>query len=97
MSYTIKYKRIRVKVEGDKPLICECCCKAPNVPQTHHWIYAYLKKEILENPELAKKNSNTMCYNCHLIANALRIVLENPERATVLLRLRRESLNRKLY
>jgi hypothetical protein len=94
MSYTIKYKRVRVKVEGDKPTICECCLKKPNIIQCHHWVYRYSKKEVLENPNLTLKNTNFLCYFCHRIANSLRVEFENNERATILLRLRRESLSR---
>ena len=92
MSYTIKYKRVRVRIDGTRPEVCECCLKKPNIIQCHHWKYSYSIKEVLANPELAKKNTSYLCYYDHRLANNLRIQDENKERIEVLKNLRDKSL-----
>jgi len=87
MSYKIKYKSVRVEVSGDRPTHCECCGKRSNIIQCHHTKYAYMAKEVLDNPELAKKNAVYLCYYDHRLANNLRILGENKERVDVLNRL----------
>lgn len=94
LMYWIKYKRIRVKVLGDKSTQCECCLKTPKPRgmHTHHWKYEFTIKEVARNPELAKKNSTSLCYKCHRVANAMRIVEEEFKRVHVL-----EKLREKIY
>jgi hypothetical protein len=83
MSYTIKYKTKRAKVEGDKPTQCMCCGKTPKKGglHAHHTKYEFTVAEVRKNPELAKKNVIWLCYHCHRIANCLRIISENSVKA----------------
>jgi hypothetical protein len=92
--FIIRYKKVNVKVSGEKSDVCDCCMIRPNPKglHLHHWRYDYTVKEILRNPELAKLNTSPLCYKCHLVANALRIAEENKQRAEVLAKLRDKVL-----
>jgi hypothetical protein len=94
MSYSIRYKRMTVKVSGEKPDICDCCMHRPNPKglHMHHWKYGFTAQEIAKNPELSKKNTSPLCYSCHRVANAMRIVEENKLRSDVLLKLREKVM-----
>lgn len=42
----------------------------------HHWLYEYTKKQVKENPMLGLKNTIVVCYPCHILADALRIIYD---------------------
>jgi hypothetical protein len=85
----IKYKRISVEVEGEKPKVCRCCEK--EVKQRglhlHHTSYDYSTDEVRNNHSLALRNTVWLCYHCHRIANAMRICDENYEKTLKLIEL----------
>jgi len=76
----ISYKGLKVKVDKERPIKCECCQKIPFRTQCHHYKYEFTKKQVKENPELVLKNTQFLCYSCHLLANALRKIAENQEK-----------------
>jgi hypothetical protein len=81
MMIKIKYKNAIVKYEGTKPKICECCGREgkPRGMQYHHTKYEYSVDEVRKRPELAFHNTIFLCFRCHQIANAIRILEKNTE------------------
>jgi hypothetical protein len=55
--------------------------------QAHHLTYAYSSNEVKNNPELAKENVIWVCYHCHKVSNAIRIMIENPAKSAKILNL----------
>lgn len=49
--------------------------KEIKVTQTHHFKYAYSKKQIERNPQLAMDNTAELGFNCHKLGNALMNLL----------------------
>lgn len=93
----VKYRRLRVWVECDKPDKCQCCLTRAKKIDLHHWIYAYKTEEVRKNPQLALDNATWLDYPCHQVADALGKVLKDPKRVRVLERLREEALKRGLH
>lgn len=77
MVYRIRYKTYTATVSGTKPKKCQVCGKTPKLLQGHHTCYEYPVAQVRKNPDLAKQNVIWLCYHCHRIANALRVVFEN--------------------
>jgi len=64
---------------------CEACGKQVGkeikVTALHHWWYEFSSKTVKENPMLAIKNTNELCFYCHGLADAIRALLyANPQR-----------------
>ena len=76
----IRYRRITVEVEGERPKKCCVCEKEFKKIDMHHFKYAYKTDEVRKNPQLALENTIPVCYYCHRIADALRKIEENEER-----------------
>ncbi len=77
-QYTLRYRRATVRLaKNPRKKKCECCGKYSKMLQAHHWKYVYETKEVKANPKLATENITTLCYKCHLIANALKLCIEN--------------------
>lgn len=77
-----------MKLEGEKPLVCQVCNKTiAKHLQAHHLTYAYSSDEVKKKPELAKENMIWVCYHCHRIANAIRIMFESPAQSARILTL----------
>ncbi len=80
--YSVRYQTVTVYF--DHPVnrnICDTCGKSAEKgeiknTQGHHWIYAYRPETVKKNPELALENRSELCYFCHKIADALRILSE---------------------
>ena len=85
----IRYKRISVKVDGEKPKVCACCGLKPKPRgiHMHHTKYEYTIKQVKRNHELAKKNTIPLCYACHRVANAMRICEEHKKKVEKLKKL----------
>lgn len=81
MTYSIKYKTTVFKVNGEKPVCCHVCGKTPKAKglHGHHTKYEYSVNEVRKNHELAKENVIFLCFFCHRVCNAFRIVEENKE------------------
>ena len=82
MKYLIDYQGKKFWVELDSPPkrgICDACGervgKEIKVTQTHHFKYAYSKKQIEKNPQLAMDNTAELGFNCHKLGNALMNLL----------------------
>jgi len=80
--YSVRYQTITVYF--DQPVrrdICDGCGKSKHKgeiknTQGHHWIYAYKPETVKKNPKLALENRSELCYFCHQIADALRVLCE---------------------
>ena len=77
----IKYRRITVEVPRERPKKCAICGKEFKKIDLHHFRYEFTTKQVKENPELALKNTIPLCYYDHRIADAIRKVMDNPERS----------------
>jgi hypothetical protein len=80
MKFKIKYRRATFTVEGEKSDTCQSCHKKPHKSglHFHHRKYAYSTKEVRKNPQLALENTIQLCWYCHRVADALRVVESNP-------------------
>ncbi|MHA1852592.1 MAG: hypothetical protein ACTSUF_03685 [Candidatus Heimdallarchaeaceae archaeon] len=74
----IKYRRAIIKVNAKRRKTCEICGRQGKI-DFHHTKYAYKTSEVRKNPQLALENTLQLCYPCHKIADAIRIILSNPE------------------
>lgn len=59
--------------------VCEACRKSKwrnEIKNTalHHWWYAYSPKTVREHPLLALENTSELCYYCHQLADAIRML-----------------------
>ena len=84
MKIRIRYRRARVTVEHEKTNFCQAC-GAEGRTEMHHYLYAYQTSRVREWPALALDNSIELCFNCHKIANALRICTDSTKRAHVVI------------
>jgi len=78
MKIRIKYRRARFTVEAERKTTCEVCGKGGKI-DFHHCKYAYKTSEVRKNPQLALENTAQLCYNCHRIADCIRMLAEHPE------------------
>jgi len=84
-----KKKRIMVPYpENPREGICDSCRRSVHrndikTTQLHHWKYAYKDRSLRKNPLLVLENLSEFCYSCHMIGDALRILLRpSKERLT---------------
>ncbi len=75
----LRYRRTVITLECDKPEICQCCEKQRNKIDLHHIKYEFSTAEVRKNPELILKNTLWLCFHCHMIADAIRKIDEQPE------------------
>ena len=80
MKFTIKYRRATFTVEGTKPTTCEVCGKSGKI-DGHHMKYAYKTSEVRKNHQLALENVIWLCFRCHMVGDAVRIVDDNEDTA----------------
>lgn len=83
----ITYRRARVMVEHVKLGYCQAC-RAVGRTEMHHWEYAYTTAEVRKNPQLALRRTVELCFKCHRIANALRIIEEGGLRSKMVAQVR---------
>jgi len=75
--------------------VCEACGRSVHEGEIkstalHHWWYAYKPATVAKNPLLALENTSELCYGCHQIADAIRLLLySRPERVAKVARLLR--------
>jgi len=81
MKFKVKYRRSFFTVEGIKSDTCQCCGKKPKKSglHFHHLVYAFSTDEVRKNPQLALRSTIQLCWYCHRVADALRIVNEHPD------------------
>jgi len=77
----IQYQTVTVTVVTDKPVRkgeCEACRRkigeGIRTTQLHHYKYVYKPATVKKNPILALENTLELCYGCHPIADALRVL-----------------------
>jgi len=74
---------------------CTCCgkkCKG----DTHHFVYAYATKKVRKNPMLALENTTELCFPCHRVANALKLLHETKDEIAInLYKLQREQTRKR--
>jgi 5-methylcytosine-specific restriction endonuclease McrA len=73
----VRYRRATIVVPDAPPLtgICECCGNKRKT-DTHHVVYLFKTSEVRKNPKLALENTVQLCFPCHRVADAMRIVLQ---------------------
>lgn len=71
----ITYRHARVMVGLEKTGYCLVCYDKGRT-EMHHVKYAYTTKEVRAHHQLALDNTVELCFRCHRIANAIRIVDE---------------------
>ena len=73
----VRYRRAVIVVPDAPPLNvrCECCGKQHKI-STHHFVYLYTTKEVRANPNLALLNTVHVCFPCHRVANAEKLLQE---------------------
>ena len=75
-KYRLNYHRLRLKLKKNpRDQVCECC-NFHGWTNIHHWRYAYTYTQIRDNNALALENTTELCFPCHLIGNAMRILFE---------------------
>ncbi len=80
-AYKMRYKRLTVKLPHNPLTGIDEISGKPAKTCKHHWRYAYKKKDLLKNPELALENTTELNWPNHIQANALRIFTEiSPEK-----------------
>lgn len=75
----IKYRRLVVEVDVERPQLCSCCLRKMPKIDFHHYKYAFKTSEVRLDPSLALLNGDFLCYPCHQVADALRIVESHKE------------------
>ena len=82
MRYSVDYQGKKIYVELDEPPkkgVCEACGKRVGeeikITQTHHFKYAFSKKQIAKDPSLALKNTAELDFFHHKLGNALMNLL----------------------
>jgi len=82
LKYLIDYQGKKVWVELDSPPkrgVCQACSRKVGngikITQTHHFVYAYSKKRVVKEPELALENTVELCWSDHRLGNALMNLL----------------------
>ena len=83
---TYRRNRWKARITVSDPRTGECVGgHTADKTDEHHWIYKYGVKAVKENPELYHEGTVETCYDCHRLANAMRIVYEftkhHPSRA----------------
>lgn len=66
--------------EDPRKGICEACGKSKHageikVTALHHWWYAYKPATVKQNPYLVLENTSELCYGCHQVADAIRMLI----------------------
>ena len=85
--YTCSYHSTKIKLPfNPRKGVCECCGRK-GYTNSHHWLYAYNRKQIMENNRLVLNYTSELCFNpCHELGNSLRklfneapnLVIEKP-------------------
>lgn len=85
-KYPVTYEKTTIMVPLSEPPrdgLCDGCKRTVKdgikVTQIHHFKYQYRLPLVKEKPELAMKNTAELCYSCHRIGDALRVMLWNKE------------------
>jgi len=90
--------------ENPREGICEACerridKKEINVTALHHWIYRYKHNTIKKDPLKALENNSEVCFFCHKLADALRVLFtvreENLWKVIRVAKLMPESMKKK--
>lgn len=71
-NYTLKYRRFRISnlKENPRKPECEVCGKKGKI-DAHHYKYEFTTKEVRKNKALALKNTISLCYKCHQVADEI--------------------------
>jgi len=81
-GYRMRYQSIFVWFKVDpRTGICVSCGKSIHkgeikTTQMHHYRYAYKPATVRKNPKLALEHTIELCYGCHPVADALRLLFE---------------------
>lgn len=83
MKMQVLYRRKKFTVDWNKPLNCQACGNNGGKKgcQCHHYRYEFKTEEVRRNHDLLKKNTIWLCFPCHRIADAVRIVDDNHDKA----------------
>jgi len=83
-KYPVTYEKETIMVPLSEPPrdgICDGCKRSVKegikVTQIHHFKYQYRLPLVREKPQLAMHNTAELCYACHRIGDALRVLLWN--------------------
>jgi len=89
MKMRILYRRSQFTVDWNKPKNCQACGNdgGKHGCNCHHYKYEFKTTEVRKNPELLKKNTIWLCFPCHRVADAMRIVDESHDKAIEIRRL----------
>lgn len=80
MKMRVMYRRTRVTVDAERTGVCAICGREGKT-DFHHYKYAYPTKHVRKFPQLALENTAELCFHCHMIADAVRNIADNPEKA----------------
>lgn len=81
MKFRVRYRRIRVTVQGERPVQCAACPRHLHKGwkiELHHYAYMYTTAEVRKNPQLALENTVPFCYHCHKLADAIKNLMKDP-------------------
>lgn len=80
MKIRVRYRNARVRVDAMRPGECQACGWAGRL-EFHHYAYAYKSGQVRKMPVLALDNGIWLCFNCHVLADALRKLFKDPTRS----------------
>ncbi len=82
----VKYRRSVFTVSNKhKPERCAACGAMNCKLDMHHYAYVYTTAEVRKDHELAVENTIPLCFHCHMLADALRIIGANTDAADMVL------------
>jgi len=87
--YRLKYRKTYVMLDvNPRKGICVACGKSVHkgeikITNIHHYKYKYMTKTVKKDPLLALENTLELCYRCHQIADALRVLNDNKDKQIV--------------
>ena len=83
MKLQVLYRRKKFVVDWNRPRTCQACGNdsGKNGCQCHHYKYEFKTEEVRKDHDLLKKNTIWLCFPCHRVADAMRIVDTNHDKA----------------
>lgn len=78
----VRYRRatFTVRIRGGRPKKCEICGREGKI-DLHHFRYKYKTSEVRKDKQKALENTIWLCFSCHRLGDAVRMVDENREKA----------------
>jgi hypothetical protein len=80
----LRYRQTTINLpDMTRPSRCACCSRThtqkgkPLQIQLHHFRYVYPTKTVKQFPMLALENTVPLCFKCHRVADAVRVVATN--------------------